>query len=300
MADEDLARAFVAALPDTAGRAAASGWAHLGTRLRELCDGGRNDWPAILLDDQVFVTAIAAHLGEGPIGEQLEVLRAGDLWLACACSYGDARAIAALEHAFRVHLEAALARIRDTGTSREDLMQIVRHRLFVAGEGDRPAIAQYSGRGPLAAWLRVTATRAAINAVRRRPLDADTFDEQQFERLPRELRDPELAYLERNYREAFREVFAEAVDRIAPRERTLLRQSVVHGLTVRDIGRMHGVHHATVARWLTQIKEQLASATREGLLARLGLNTAQLDSVMALIRSRMDVSMARMLAPREE
>jgi RNA polymerase sigma-70 factor (ECF subfamily) len=255
-------------------------------------------WPAVPLTTALFAAWVASRLedAEDPWLE-LSRLRGGDLWIACACAEGMSAAIAALEATFADAIEQALARVEFDRTQRDELRQIVRHHLFV-GDGVG-AIARYSGRGPLAAWLRVTATRTALNA-RRRERTTVEVDDDDLGALPERLRDPELDHLKRTYQEVFREAFAAAAASLTPRERTLLRQAVIHGLTVREVGRMYGVHHATVARWIDHARSALAQAVQRELGGRLRLRPEELASVLVLVRSRLEISIDRVLATPDE
>ncbi|MFO0634046.1 MAG: sigma-70 family RNA polymerase sigma factor [Nannocystaceae bacterium] len=164
------------------------------------------------------------------------------------------------------------------------------------GEGGA-AILRYSGRGNLGAWVRVTAMRTALNATRNRPrIDRPAADDDDLFEFAPSPEDPELDHLERTYRAAFRQAFLDTVAALPAGERTLLRQSVVHGLTVRELAKVHGVHHATIARRIAAARERLVEGTRAVLAARLALAPGELDSIMMMIRSRLDVSISRVLA----
>ena len=255
-------------------------------------------WPELRVDEGAFAAWTAERIGaaDDPFAE-LRKLRAADLYIACACAEGDDAAIAAFERTFGDHIEQALVRIEADRERRAELRQVVRQHLFV-GDGVG-AIARYAGHGPLGAWARVTATRAALNVQRGRKPTLP-FDHDDLAGLPERLRDPELDYLKQTYRDAFREAFQVAIFGLTPRERTLLRQAVIHGLTVRDVARMYGVHHATVARWLTHARDALAGAVHRELATRLRLGPDELASVLELIRSRLELSIGRVLAPSEE
>jgi RNA polymerase sigma-70 factor (ECF subfamily) len=228
---------------------------------------------------------------------RVQRLAAGDLWLACACCRGDSRAIAAFERAYAQEIRGALRRLRDQALLPDDFRQILRHRLFVGDGSAGPAIARYSGHGNLGAWVRVTSMRTALNATRNKPPpDRPPDDEDLFEFEPSP-DDPELDHLKRTYRDAFRHAFLETVASLPASDRTLLRQSVIHGLTVRELARIHGVHHATVARRIAAAREELLAGTRRILVQRLAVSPRELDSIMHLIQSRLEVSLARALAP---
>jgi RNA polymerase sigma-70 factor (ECF subfamily) len=80
----------------------------------------------------------------------------------------------------------------------------------------------------------------------------------------------------------------------------LLRQSVVHGLNIDQIAAVFGVHRATAARRVERAREALLAATRKSLMSRLSIDRTEFESVMALIKSRLDVSIHRVLGSRSE
>jgi RNA polymerase sigma-70 factor (ECF subfamily) len=249
-------------------------------------------WPQLRVETRDFVGYLAQRLPEErPLASAIRSVHADELYLAFACQRGDAEAMAALESTYATHIDAVLGAFEGQGLARDDLRQLMRGKLFVGDASGPPRIARYAGHGSLAAWLRVTIRRAGLNAVR----GPTTRVEDDVLALPQTLADPELDYLKQTYSAVFRESFLEAVASLSARERTLLRQSVVHGLNVRQIGRMYRVHHGTAARWLAQARENLVAATRAALVRRLEISERELDSIMALIQSNLDVSVARAL-----
>jgi RNA polymerase sigma-70 factor (ECF subfamily) len=289
-----IVHAFVEHLPEPqiGGEEAAE----LERVLGEALEACRSAWPRLRVEARDFAVYLAQRLPAGrPVPVAVQALHVRELYLAFACQSGDADAIAALEATYASHLDAVLGAFEGQGLSRDDLRQTMRRKLFVADERGPARIARYSGEGSFVAWLRITVRRAALNAMRgaavdaRAPLDDDVFA------FPQSLGDPELDYLKQTYSAQFREAFLEAVAALSARERTLLRQSVVHGLTVRQIGRMYRVHHGTAARWIAQAREHLVDATRAALVRRLDVSERELDSIIAMIQSRLDVSVKRAL-----
>lgn len=251
-------------------------------------------WPDLSVDAHAFITYVAQRITPQPeLIPAIAALHGAELYLAFACACGDQRAMTTLERAYGEHIEAVLRGMQGRGLTREDFRQIVRRKLFVSDPGQPAKIATYSGSGSLAAWLRITARRAGLNAIRGQEVVADS-SEDLFD-LPQSLGDPELDYLKEKYREEFKEAFLEAVAGLGARERTLLRQTIAHGLTVRQIGRMYQVHHATAARWIAAAREQLTEGTRASLQQRLEVSQRELESIMGMIASRLDVSVVRVL-----
>jgi RNA polymerase sigma-70 factor (ECF subfamily) len=102
--------------------------------------------------------------------------------------------------------------------------------------------------------------------------------------------DPLLAGVKQRYRDEFRIAFGEAAAQLTDRERTLLRYRFVDDLSIDEIGALYRVHRATVARWIAAIRESLFEGTRTRLMARLELDEPEVDSVLRLIDSQLDVS----------
>lgn len=275
--------------------------AALHASLSDAVQAAKQQWPQLPVDAANFVAHVATHTrDEVPPAEAVAAVRSAELYLAYACHEGHEAAITALEQSFGAHLQAAYRGLGGGELTSADFRQLVRDRLFVADPDGNTKIGTYSGQGSLAAWLRITAKRAGLNAVRgaRLPIDHDA-GEDPFD-FPATLGDAELDYLKRTYREQFREAFFEAVGALAPRARRLLRQSISGGLTVRQIGRMYRVHHATAARWLADARQSLIDGTRHALQTRLEVSARELQSIMGLIASRLDVSVARVLGPDDD
>lgn len=255
-------------------------------------------WPGVEVPEAELAAWLGARLPAGvEPAVALDELRVEDLYLACACARADPRGIAALEQHHGPALQRALSRVSDPHLRPEDLAQIVRHKLLVGDAGSAPVIAQYAGQGGLGAWLRVVGLRTAFNATRRKqPQLGERRDvAAELDEVAEQLDDPELGYIRERYQAQFREAFAEAAGALESRQRNLLRQAVVHGLGVRELGRMYGVHYATASRWLAEARRTLVTGTRERLRGRLHVSEDELQSIMRLIGSDFDITLARVL-----
>jgi RNA polymerase sigma-70 factor (ECF subfamily) len=102
---------------------------------------------------------------------------------------------------------------------------------------------------------------------------------------------PELAYLKLVYGEQFREALVTAVQSLSARDRNVLRYRHVEGLDAGQIGALYDVHEASVRRWVAQARAHIVAATRQAMLDGFGLPASELDSVMRLLRSELDVSL---------
>lgn len=280
MAENARVRAFVAALepPATEPDPAA---------LDRIVDDAHGAWPEIHVADDVFLAFVAPRSADG-----LDRVLAADLYLACACGAGDAQALRAFEDHYLASIDPALAQAGLYADLYDEVKQRLRIKLFTASGDHPPRILDYMGRGNLRGWLRVTAVREALNTMRgdRRSL-ADTLSGVPLVAGD----DPELAHLKARYRDEFRKAIAEAAAALEPRERNLLRQYYLDGFTYDALGRMYRAHLATVARWIEKARANLLTETRRVLVAQMNIPRDQVDSILRLIESQLEVSAADLL-----
>ena len=87
-----------------------------------------------------------------------------------------------------------------------------------------------------------------------------------------------------------------ALAELLPRDRTLLRQHHLLGLGIGEIGTMYGVHRATAARWIERCTRVLLNATRRTLATHLRVDRTDVDSILRLVRSKLEISIRAALA----
>jgi RNA polymerase sigma-70 factor, ECF subfamily len=216
---------------------------------------------------------------------------AADVELVRACAAGDQAAFVEVERRFRAELAGALSRIGLTRSEIDEVGQTVRERLFVARPDAPPKISEYGGKGALASWFRAVIVRAGIDLRRSRARAAESpvSDDEPLLTIAGATDDPEIESLRARYAEPFKRALADAVRGLPTDERNALRLNVVDGLNIEQIGQLYGVHRATVARWIAHARETIAEETRRLLLERLGLHPGELDSLVRLCRSRIDI-----------
>ena len=254
--------------------------------VRALHSRGVAAWPSVKLELAAYTSHLASLTGDDD--PTLATLHGEDLYLACACALGDGAAIAIFEKEFLSQVPAYIARTTTDPQVVDEVLQRVRERLLVATREAPPKIATYTGRGPLGAFLRVTAVRLA-------------YDTLPGERVPRpstdagESGDPELDYIKSKYRDQFVQAIEQAIATLAPRERNAMALSLIDGLSTDAIGRMYGKDGATVRRWLGSAREQILDETKKLLRAELGATPDELQSLFGILHSRLDVSIVRIL-----
>jgi RNA polymerase sigma-70 factor (ECF subfamily) len=264
--------------------------AAIAARLDALIEAGRGAWPEIALAPPDFAAHLASRLtADAPLAETLARLHAADLWLACGCARAVPAAVRAFEAILERELRLGLAGLELRGAEPEDLAQELRVRLLV-GEGAR--IAAYGGRGPLHAWVRVIAVREALQLRRRLGREVALPDDDGLIGITG---DPELERIKTLYRDEVRAAFRAGLAALDERGRNLLREHYLAGLSLEQIGALRGVHRATVARWILRAKDRLHQRTRAHLEAQLRSSRAEVDSLIRLLESQLDVTLARAL-----
>ena len=221
-----------------------------------------------------------------------------DLHLAFACRQGEAAALERLEREHVATLGAAIGRVDSSVSFVDEIQQRVRTKLLVAEGEQPPKIAHYGGQGPLQTWIRVVAVREALSSVRAERRQALVSDEALMA-IEASATGPELGALKQQYREQFAEAFRESLAGLEPAQRNLLRLHYLHGLTIDELGTLLEVHRSNAARRIAKTRQELLTATRRGLQARLRMGRQEFDQLMGLIASRLDLSIERFLVERD-
>jgi RNA polymerase sigma-70 factor (ECF subfamily) len=256
--------------------------------LAALLEDGRRAWPALAFDPELFLRAASAFAPE-----RLDKLHAADLYLACACAAGAPGAANALEQQCFSVVPSALASLDRSPDFADEVRQGLRERLFLARGAQPPGVASYSGAGPLAAWVRVCARRVALNLLAaRRPApleDDDLLD------LAAPETSPELRILKDTFAAELKSALHGALEALPVRDRVMLRMYYVEGVSTVRIGAIYGVHQSGISRTLSAAREKLLAETRRLMAEKLRITPAELESLVGMVMSRLDLSLARAL-----
>ncbi|HEY5921659.1 MAG TPA: hypothetical protein VIV11_08305 [Kofleriaceae bacterium] len=263
----------------------------------DIIERGRAAHAQITVSTDALVPLVFQRL-EGE--ERPEQLDAEELFLACACALGDATAIATFERRYFPVIPAALSRLALSRDEVAEVEQTMRMRLFVAsGPGAPPRVVGYAGQGRLGGLLRVAAVRAGLNLLRDRGR-LDASGDGDLEDVPIAADNPELAKLKAQQRAAFKAAFEEAIASLTPRERGLLDLAIVKRKGIDKLSAIYGVHRATAARWVTSARDNLTRAVHRILSAKLGVPAGELDNLLPLVESQVELSLERMLRSRSD
>jgi len=251
---------------------------------------GRVAWPDLPLDAEAFAAHVADQVrARADVGAAIAALHATDLFLACACSLGIPAALAAFERVQLSRVAGLVRRIDGSPAFADDVAQAMREALLVPARGAARRIAEYSGRGALSSWVRVVAVRTALRLRAEQRGAGVPLDGELEARLPGVV-DPELDHLKLRYRRAYEEAVEAALAALPDRDALLLKLHYVDGLNIDRIGALYGMHRSTVARWRTAVRGRLLASVREQLRSRVPLTESEFDSVLALVRSQLAVS----------
>lgn len=240
---------------------------------------GKARWPAISVDRDAFAARVAALDDAGE--------HAADLYFAFACGHGDPTALAQLEAEYLPALRGSLAKLGLDTVGIEETLQMVREELLVMRDGRAAKILDYSGRGALQGWLRSVAVRTGLRLIKKTPKHDELGDAQ-----GPLASDPELAYMKKTYGEVFHRAFAAALGELSAKDRLLLKQRFKHQIGVVELGTLYAVNAGTISRWVQAAREQLAALTRTAMMRELGVGTVDLESILRLIHSQLEVSLS--------
>lgn len=290
---------FVAALPQGAD------WppdAHeaLREQVGALLKRGALAHPGIRGDRALFGERLGQELaGDDPlpwhdVQARLEAFDVEGVYLAAACAAGQAAAITRFQDLYFRNLPSTLRSMGAQVADIDDVISEVREKLFVAQAGVQPRVLGFSGRGSLEKLCRVIAARTLLNRQRSSRRERVCGDEELADLIAPQI-DPELAAVKQHDRDVFRAAFADAIAKLSSEDRNLLRLSLIHRLSIDEVGRIYQLHRSTAARRLGRLKDAIAQDTRMYLRLKLGVDRKELQSLFRLVQTGLDKSFIRLL-----
>lgn len=268
--------------------------AQLAAAVADLHTRGTTAWPAFAVGRERFASELVRRLGT-ELTPAIVVGLHHDIYLAIACADGDAAAVAACEELCAHEVELAVFRLRATPTQADDLRSELRRLLFTSDESRTAAVVAFTGRGDLRGYARVIAARTLARRMRLDRREVELGDEILDVMTPDI--DPEVVYLREHYRADVDAVFRAAIATLPDRSRAVLRYHLLDGWSIDEIGALYHVNRSTAARWLTSAREALGGQIRTALAERLAIPESQVDSIVALVTSRIEISLDRLLSP---
>jgi RNA polymerase sigma-70 factor (ECF subfamily) len=251
--------------------------------VREMFLAGQRHWPMLRLEFTSFSSHCQRVLG----GQDSGPLELGDLYLCCACLDADPEALRSFEALGTTAAISAIRRIDGDDDFVNETLQEVWGKLLV---GEEAKVRSYSGRGPLQAWVRVVATRVALDRVRTKRR-ASARQVELPEQLAAEPLNVEAALLKARFGEAFGAAVRSAVAGLSDQERNVLRMHVVDRSSIDDIGRAYQVHRATAARWIERAREKIYADVRDTLRVEHRLTPSEFKSLATVLGGELEVSL---------
>jgi len=291
-----LFSAFVGALADDASYDSP----RLRVAIEVLLADARVAHASLLDSEEEFLRYVAARLpGFRAAEDEVATVHAGDLLLARGCSLGVAAAVASFESEFLGLVSAAGRKLSMTAEQGDELRQQVRMKLLVAGaNGGTPKIGNYAGTGALRSWVYATGLRTGLNELRRIGRAAVPMgDEQLLVAMPDKNDDQQLQYMKELYRSAFRDAFKASIATLDDRLANVLRHYYLDEMTLEQIGALYRVHKTTVMRWVNKAHAELEVETKRRMTSHLKLGASEVESVLRLIQSGIQLGLASVLAP---
>lgn len=262
--------------------------ARLAPTLQGHVERAQKRWPGVEVPGEDYAAHLArcAPESDDP-ADALASMHTEDLYLALACARGDELAIATLESNVMIHAPKAIARVDPMDSFVTEAVAEVRIKLLV-GDDRPPKILAYAGRGPLSSWVMVTAVRVAYDMKRKRQQEVSceqpglelAFDDE-----------PALRILRAQVKAPFTVAFRAALAALDAKERNVLRLYLIEDVSAEAIGKMYGVHRATVARWIGAARHAVQKETRVRLRAQLRIGDSTFDSLMQHLSLKLDVSL---------
>jgi RNA polymerase sigma-70 factor (ECF subfamily) len=278
--------ALLMARLEPARQASVAAIANLASILDDQYAAGAAAWPAISVTRERYIDELARRINtraSEPADRVLTTMPAADLYIAIACNDGDPGALAAFRDAFIPALRQTLAKLALAPPTIDETVQRVLVMLFVDGQ-----IAGFGGKGTLRSWVRSIGVRTGRRLAGHEH-DSDQSDDE-LAALPGAVADPELELLRHRYGSQVSRAFAAAFAQLTERERNVLRQYHIDGLTIDQLAALYQVNRATTARWVAGARLAVVAKTRNQLVEQFGIAASEVDSIIRLVRSQLAVS----------
>ena len=233
----------------------------------------------------------------------MESLNGEDLCLAVACAKGDEAAWENFFRDYRSYLISIARSVTQDPGAAEQLADSTFAELYGLRESAGARVSKfsfYSGRGSLRGWLRAVVLQLSADLHRKTSRFVQTEEPEDLERIATAAVQPtrpaaETEFIGRRYRSAVSEALRLAVGQIEPRERLLLSHYYYDEMTMREIGRIFGVHEATICRWLTKVQTRVRKLVEKGLAREHRFNRQQVKEAIDFASEAADISIGEYL-----
>lgn len=290
----------------------------LARRVAEVHAACRERYPTVDLPLEAFAQRIREVLdaeagrqgrdqeSRDPLLDAFDRLAHCDLYLALACSRGDRIAWQYFADQYLPTLRALAVRACGDVGEGEDLAQELTAGMLVEGAQDpdrygsagRGRLGSYGGRGSLLGWLRVVVAHAAIDRIRQRrremPIDESTGCHASIAEVPlRETADE--SSVDERWGPLLAAVLADEIRCLPPRDRLLLALYYHQEVPLGSIGRLFGVHEATVSRRLARLRKVIRKNVERKCRRQYGLKPRDVEHLWPWVACVGQLSLAEIL-----
>lgn len=299
MAEDAVVAAFFLALSECGVTPALDERSELRELLPTVLETATRAWPTFAMPATRFAQHLARHAANTDAANAyLRSVHSADLYLALAAADGDAPAMRAFEHDYIARVGEYVVRTTVARDVVDEVKQRLRTTFFLAepGEDDpsaRPGkLLEYSGKGPLGGWIRVSAVRTALNCLRAagdvRSADKETNGV---------ALDPELSFAHAAADNVFREAFREALAKLDAEARSILRLHYMQGLTMDQLAGMFHTSRSSIARRVAAVRTEILERTEQYLREERGLSATEVASLVRRADSQLNVTITKLLDP---
>ncbi len=220
-----------------------------------------------------------AEIQQDPRTPEPDELALQDLLVAMGCERGNERAWRTLQGSLQSYLLRVCERAMGSAAEGEELLADLWGELLQR-EGRPGKIALYRGLASLSTWLAAIVRRMAIDRQRRRQRRRRREELHGHTLHGRAGASPEAGLLQAESQHLVATLLPEAMERLPPHERLVLRLSYWDGLTLREVGEIMGLDFSTVSRRLKNAREGLRRSLQRAYRRR-GLPADQMRDLLA-------------------
>ncbi|HEX2689034.1 MAG TPA: hypothetical protein VHN14_20570 [Kofleriaceae bacterium] len=249
-------------------------------------------WPEFTIELSQFSDELTHRLGSETEPMQLSAIRTDDVYLAIACLNGDHVAIDHLERDYLAAVDYVGRKLDATDDQVAEVRSHFRQSLFDEEPGRACALAEFTGRSDLRSYLELIATHELVRVI------GGVAREPPIELLLGELdlsRASDLGILYAEHGAEIDVALRAALEALDVQHRTLLGYSLVTGWSIDRIGEFYGVHRSTTVQWLTAARNTLTDQLQREIATRVPLPLEDLYAIVREVRSRINVSLLRIL-----
>jgi len=210
-------------------------------------------------------------------------LHGDDLYLAFACAQHSPQAWDRFTNSYRRYIHNLAAIVSPGKEVANELAENILADLFLPDRSGRSRIASYDGRSSLATWLRVIICHRAINEQARKFNNMTQLDDLCEKADEEAVRSIEMALRSSRYRSLIRDSLEHACNELTERERLLLLLRYEKGLQLGKIGRLFGLHQASITRQLGRIQAKIRQSFESILTHKYKLCEAAIDECLSEI-----------------